>query len=86
MPKRRVSHGVFASRKTACATMFAIWPPLTKTPSVVAGRPSSSAIHRRVCTSIAVADGATRHRPVFWFIAAAAKVPSTETGAGAPMM
>jgi len=66
--------------------MFAIWPPLTKIPSVLAGIPSIPAIQRSVCTSIAVADGVTRQRPVFWLSAAARKLPATETGVGDPMM
>ena len=66
--------------------MFAIWPPLTKMPSAALGKPSISAIHDSVWTSIAVDDGATRQSPLFWFKAAAMKSPSTDVGVGEPMM
>jgi hypothetical protein len=67
-------------------SMFATFPPLTSTPSPPAGKPTSSAIHRTVCSSISLAIGERLQPPTFWFTAEARRSPSIPSGAAPAVM
>ncbi len=67
-------------------TVLAALPPLTSKPPALGDTPTSSAIHRTVCSSISVAAGASVHNPTLGFSADARKSPKMPIGAGGAVM
>ena len=85
-PAARTSQSAFATRAAQKPTMFAMLPPLTRTPEPVVGYPMSSAIQRIVCVSISVPAGDSIHPPTLGLTAAASNSASMPIGAGEDVM
>src|SRR5438309_12085798 len=76
-----MSDGAFALRAAMNGTMFAMLPPLTRTPVHLPGRPRNSESQRMHSFSISVAIGESAHAPQFGFTDAASNSASALIGA-----
>ena len=85
-PFSRTSGPPFARRAARNPTKFAMFPPLTRSPSVAGGIPRSSAIQRTHWPSISEAIGESCQPPTFGFTAEARRSASAPIGAAEDVM